>query len=163
MATVHSSECGFDERRTGHPVTSFKSDIDREQYDGAVVIVARGPKVGLHEAIGFAERASGRTTQKDDVFCLFSVTKRITETANFSCIDRNELAQQTIPACSPMICGTMPERCAAGTSFPLVSDSASLCEEQTFVPRILAVWPRLELLVGLVRVLPCSKSVQSVM
>ena len=95
METVHPSECGFDPRRIDHLVTSIKSDIEREQYDGAVVIVARGGKVGLHEAIGFAERASGRTMRTDDVFCLFSVTKPITATAIFSCVDRGELTLTT--------------------------------------------------------------------
>ena len=49
MEMVHPSECGFDARRIDHLVTSIKSDIEREQYDGAVVIVARGGKGGLHE------------------------------------------------------------------------------------------------------------------
>lgn len=95
METVHPSECGFDARQIDHLVTSIKSDIEREQYDGAVVIVARGGKVRPHEAIGFVERASGRTTRTDEVFCLFTVTKPITATAIFSCVDPGELALTT--------------------------------------------------------------------
>ena len=95
METVHPSECGFDADRLDHFVASIQNDIEQEQYDGAVVIVARGGRVAVHEALGFAERASGRTMRPNDVFCLFSVTKPITATAILSRVDRGELALTT--------------------------------------------------------------------
>ena len=42
METVQPSACGFDAARLDHFVSCMQNDIEREQYDGAVVIVARG-------------------------------------------------------------------------------------------------------------------------
>ena len=84
---------------TRHDSTTFvacmQNDIEREQYDGAVVIVARGGQVVLHQALGFAERASQRVMQKDAVFYLFSVTKALTATAILARVDRGQLALTT--------------------------------------------------------------------
>jgi CubicO group peptidase (beta-lactamase class C family) len=95
MNIVHSSELGFDPKGLERLTAVIKNDIARERYDGAVVIVAREGKVALHEALGFAERASGRPARTDDVFCLFSVTKTLTAAAVLRCIDRGELALTT--------------------------------------------------------------------
>ena len=82
METVQPSACGFDAARLDHFVACMQNDIEQEQYDGAVVIVARGGQVVLHQALGFAERASQRVMQEDDVFYLFSVTKALTASSN---------------------------------------------------------------------------------
>ena len=42
METVHPSECGFDAGRLDYFVSRIQNDIERERYDGAVVMVARG-------------------------------------------------------------------------------------------------------------------------
>ncbi len=95
METVQPSACGFDATRLDHFVACMQNDIEREQYDGAVVIVARGGQVVLHQALGFAERASQRVMQKDDVFYLFSVTKALTAAAILARVDRGQLALTT--------------------------------------------------------------------
>ena len=48
-----------------------------------------------YEALGFAERASRRVMQKDDVFCLFSVTKAFTATAILARVEQGKLALTT--------------------------------------------------------------------
>ncbi len=95
METVHPSACGFDPGRLDHFVSRIQNDIEQEQYDGAVVMVAGGGQLALYEALGFAERASRRAMQKDAVFCLFSVTKAITATAILSRVDQGKLALTT--------------------------------------------------------------------
>jgi CubicO group peptidase (beta-lactamase class C family) len=95
METVQPSACGFDAARLDHFVACMQNDIEREQYDGAVVLVARGGRVVLHQALGFAERASRRIMQEDDVFYLFSVTKAITASAILARVDRGQLALTT--------------------------------------------------------------------
>jgi CubicO group peptidase (beta-lactamase class C family) len=72
---------GFDEGRLEHLVRTIEADVGRERYDGAAVLVARRGEIALHEAAGFAERASERKARTDDVFCLFSVTKTFTSAA----------------------------------------------------------------------------------
>jgi CubicO group peptidase (beta-lactamase class C family) len=95
MKTIDAAEIGLDPERLDRLTAAIKNDIGQQKYDGAVVIVARSGAVALHEAIGFAERASGRSTRTDDVFCLFSVTKTLTATTVLQRIDRGELALTT--------------------------------------------------------------------
>jgi len=95
MNTINPAELGFDSTRLARLTTAINTDIDREQYDGAVVMVARGGEVALAEALGFSERASRRPARMDDVFCLFSVTKALTTTAVLQCVDRGDLALTT--------------------------------------------------------------------
>jgi CubicO group peptidase (beta-lactamase class C family) len=51
--------------------------------------------MGLHEAIGFADRDAGRVMKVDDVFCLFSVTKAITSTTVLQRIERGQIRTTT--------------------------------------------------------------------
>ncbi|MBI3302903.1 MAG: beta-lactamase family protein [Deltaproteobacteria bacterium] len=95
MNTTNPTELGFDPTRLDRLTAAIKNDVAQQKYDGAVVIVAREGLVALHEAIGFAERASGRTARTDDVFCLFSVTKTLTAATVLARIDRGELALTT--------------------------------------------------------------------
>ena len=95
MNIIEADELGLDQERLERLTTTIKNDIAQQKYDGAVVIVARSGGVALHEAIGFAERASKRPTRLDDVFCLFSVTKTLTTAAVLQRIDRGELALTT--------------------------------------------------------------------
>ena len=87
---------GFDEARLEQLVRTIEGDVGRERYDGAVVLVARRGEIALHQAVGFAERASERKARTDDVFCLFSVTKAFTSAAVLAQVDRGEI-QLTTP------------------------------------------------------------------
>ncbi len=95
IETIQAKECGLDAARLNHFISVIHNDIERKQYDGAVVVVARGGHVALHEAIGFAERETGRPAQTDDVFYLFSVTKAFTGAAVLARIDRGDIALTT--------------------------------------------------------------------
>ncbi|MDV8079566.1 serine hydrolase domain-containing protein [Rhodococcus sp. IEGM 1370] len=70
---------------------SITNDIEAGNYDGAVIAVARHGEIGLHEAIGFADRSSGRTSSLDDVFWIFSMTKAFTNILVLQAIDRGQL------------------------------------------------------------------------
>ena len=95
MKVANPAELGFDSARLERLTAAIKSDIAQQKYDGAVVVVARGGMVALHEAIGFAERASGRAARLDDVFYLFSVTKTLTTATVLQRVERGELALTT--------------------------------------------------------------------
>jgi CubicO group peptidase (beta-lactamase class C family) len=84
-------ELGFDPARLGRIASNVEAAVAAEQYDGAVVLVARRGEVVLHEAIGFSERSSGRPAQIDDVFHLFSITKTFTAAAVLQCVDDGRL------------------------------------------------------------------------
>lgn len=95
MQTVQPQECGLDAAQLDRFVAVVSRDIERKQYDGAVAIVARGGRVALHLALGFAERATARQAHTDDVFYLFSITKALTGAAVLARIDRGEIALTT--------------------------------------------------------------------
>lgn len=95
MEMVNPTEISLDPTRLDRLVTAIESDIEAQRYDGAVVLMARHGNVALHEARGFAERATGRMLRTDDVFCIFSVTKTLTAATVLARIDRGELALTT--------------------------------------------------------------------
>jgi CubicO group peptidase (beta-lactamase class C family) len=70
-------------------------DVEADLYDGGAVIVARHGIIGLHEAIGFADRAANRPCRIDDVFNILSVTKAFTDVIILSLIEHGELALTT--------------------------------------------------------------------
>jgi CubicO group peptidase (beta-lactamase class C family) len=92
---MNARELGFDENRLAGLTRAIGADVEAECYDGAVVLVARRGEIALHEAVGFAERAGGRTARTDDVFHLFSVTKTFTAAAVLSRVDRGEIRLTT--------------------------------------------------------------------
>ncbi len=92
---MESKDHGLDPERLNRVTSSIAADVDKEHYDGAVVLVARRGQVALHEAVGFAERASERPATLDDVFFLFSITKTFTASAVLQCIDRGRLMLTT--------------------------------------------------------------------
>jgi CubicO group peptidase (beta-lactamase class C family) len=70
-------------------------DVEANLYDGGAIVVARHGIIGLHEAIGFTDRATGRLCRIDDVFNILSVTKAFTDVIILSLIERGKLALTT--------------------------------------------------------------------
>jgi CubicO group peptidase (beta-lactamase class C family) len=105
---MEAHELGLDSARLRRVCEVIEADVGAERYDGAVVLVARHGEIALHEAIGFADRAAGRTAAVDDVYHLFSITKTMTAAAVLRCVDRGDL-QLTTP-----IAEVIPEFAARG-------------------------------------------------
>jgi CubicO group peptidase (beta-lactamase class C family) len=76
----------------------IRKDVEADLYDGGAIVVARQGVIGLHEAIGFADRATNRPCRIDDVFNILSVTKAFTDAIVFSLIERGDLALTTAVA-----------------------------------------------------------------
>jgi len=74
---------------------AIHQDVEADLYDGAACIVARHGMIGLHEAVGFANRAANRPLHIDDVFNILSVSKAFTDVIVLSLIERGELALTT--------------------------------------------------------------------
>jgi CubicO group peptidase (beta-lactamase class C family) len=74
---------------------AIQKDVEANLYDGGAIVVARHGLIGLHEAIGFADRAADRPCRTDDVFNILSVTKAFTDVIILSLIERGELALTT--------------------------------------------------------------------
>jgi CubicO group peptidase (beta-lactamase class C family) len=91
MTTKNPNDLGFDPARLARLTAAIDADVTAERYDGAVVLVARGGQVALHEAVGWADRAARRRARIDDVFSIFSVTKTLTTATVLARVDRGEL------------------------------------------------------------------------
>jgi CubicO group peptidase (beta-lactamase class C family) len=70
-------------------------DVADDLYDGASVIVARHGVIGLHDSVGYANRAANRRLNIDDVFNILSVSKAFTDVIILSLIEQGELALTT--------------------------------------------------------------------
>jgi len=86
---------GMDSSRLARISATIQADIDRRHYLGAVILIARGGTVVLHEALGFSD-ASGKTPlKKNAVFSIFSVSKSFTAVLTLQAIERGQFALTT--------------------------------------------------------------------
>lgn len=90
-----AAKLGFDADRLSRLPAAIAADIGAEKFDGAVVLVARRGEVVLHQALGFAERATGRPMKTDSVFVTFSILKQLTNATVLQRIDRGDIAFTT--------------------------------------------------------------------
>src|SRR5438067_2371119 len=74
---------------------SVQHDIDIGVNHGALVLVARGGKVGYLETFGHSDQRTGRETAVDDVYLLMSTGKAYTAGLVLQLIDRGQLSFDT--------------------------------------------------------------------
>src|SRR6266849_1701405 len=60
---------------------AFKSEVDKGQLPGAVIVVARKGKVAYFESLGFRDKAAGTPMTKDTIFRIYSMTKPLASVA----------------------------------------------------------------------------------
>lgn len=89
------SQAGLSAARLQHLCRTISADVAASRYHGAVILIAQRGQVALHEAIGYAERATAQPLRKDHVFSIFSVTKAFTNALVFRCIERGAFALTT--------------------------------------------------------------------
>lgn len=90
-----AADVGIDEDALERLREHIRDDIAAGTSDGSVVVLARGGRVVMHEAIGYSDRKKGRIAQVDDVLPIMSLTKQLTAATTFRFIDRGELALTT--------------------------------------------------------------------
>ncbi|MGP6174080.1 serine hydrolase domain-containing protein [Corynebacterium sp. A21] len=89
----------------------IKADIERGDYDGVNIILARHGEIGLQGSYGFAERATGRPTRRDDVYRILSMTKAFTNTLVYRALGEGKLSLSTrVVDLIPEFFGTDPFR-----------------------------------------------------
>lgn len=101
---------GIDPARLSRVPDAIRADVEAGRIDGAVVLVARRGDILLHEAIGFAERASGREMALDSIFMSMSLSKQFTNLTVLQAIEAGRLAIDTAVA------DVIPEFAANGKS-----------------------------------------------
>lgn len=89
------------------------SDIERGDYDGANLIVARHGEIALQGSYGYAERATQRPTRRDDVYRILSMSKAFTNTLTYRALAEGKLALSTrVVDIIPEFLGADPFRAA---------------------------------------------------
>jgi len=89
------ARAGLNAGQLSRLAAAVQGDVEADRYDGAAVIVARHGVIGLHKAVGFADRAANRRLRIDDVFNILSVSKAFTDVMVLSLIERGDLALTT--------------------------------------------------------------------
>lgn len=87
---------GLDAGRLRQLPEAIARDVAAGRYDGAVVAVGRHGSLVLHEAIGLADRAGGRSARTDDVFAVLSLSKTLTNVLVLNRCERG-LLRLTMP------------------------------------------------------------------
>ena len=85
----------FDPQALKRLEDEIRSDIDQGAYDGVNIILARHGEIALRGTYGFAERASKRPSQADDVYRILSMSKAFTNALALRAIGEGKLALST--------------------------------------------------------------------
>jgi len=74
-------ELGLSAERLRRITTTFQTDVDRGMIPGAVLLIARGGRVGYAEAFGWRDREIEAPMQLDAIFRVASMSKPVTSVA----------------------------------------------------------------------------------
>ncbi len=82
---------GFSSERLARIGKALAGEIEKGQYPGAVVLVARKGKVAYFETFGKLDPATGKPMTKDAIFRLYSMTKPYTSVAAMMLVEEGRL------------------------------------------------------------------------
>lgn len=82
---------GFSTERLARIGKAIAGEIEKGQYPGAVVLVARKGKIAYFESFGKLDPATGKPMTKDAIFRLYSMTKPYTSVAAMMLVEEGRL------------------------------------------------------------------------
>ena len=91
LDTAHPADIGLNPQRTQQVVHVLQDSVDRQHIPGAVVMVARQGRIGLFEAIGQQDPATGTPMRTDSIFRIYSMTKPLVSVAIMMLVERGRL------------------------------------------------------------------------
>jgi CubicO group peptidase (beta-lactamase class C family) len=91
LPTAAPEDLGFSSERLARIGPVIKGEIEKGQYPGAVMLVARKGKVVYFESVGQLDPASGEPMPKDAIFRLYSMTKAYTSVAAMILMEEGRL------------------------------------------------------------------------
>ncbi|HVB15856.1 MAG TPA: serine hydrolase domain-containing protein, partial [Stellaceae bacterium] len=74
-------EIGLSSERLGRITATLRNDVERRLIPGAVMMIARGGRVGYAETFGFRDREAGAAMGLDAIFRIASMTKPMVSVA----------------------------------------------------------------------------------
>ena len=81
LPVARPEQVGFSPERLAHITSAFKSEVDKGQLPGAVIVVARKGKIAYFESVGSRDKAAGTPMTNDTIFRIYSMTKPLASVA----------------------------------------------------------------------------------
>ena len=91
LPTRHPAEVGLCPDRTQRLMDALKREVDSGRLPGAVALIARRGQIGLLEAVGVQDPASGTPMRTDSIFRIYSMTKPVVSVAIMMLVERGQL------------------------------------------------------------------------
>ena len=91
LPTAAPEDVGFSSERLARIAPVIKGEIEKGQYPGAVMLVARHGKVIYFDSVGQLDPASGKPMTKDAIFRMYSMTKPYTSVAIMMLMEEGKL------------------------------------------------------------------------
>ncbi len=91
LPTAKPESLGFSSERLARIGPAIQREIDKGQYPGAVMLVARKGRIVYFESLGQLDPAGGKPMRKDAIFRLYSMTKPYTSVAIMMLMEEGKL------------------------------------------------------------------------
>lgn len=91
LPTAAPADLGFSAERLERIKPVIQREIDKGQYPGAVMLIARQGKIVYFESVGQRDPATGAPMPKDAIFRLYSMTKPFTSVAIMMLMEEGRL------------------------------------------------------------------------
>ena len=140
LSSADPATLGFCPERLQHGVRAFDAEVARQRLPGAVVLVARRGKIGLHACVGRQDPAQSRPMALDSLFRIYSMTKPLVSVAALMLMERGQLALGApvarylpefadVQVCDPGVAGGLRRPRIAPTVQDLLRHTAGLTYE----------------------------------
>ena len=87
----YPEEIGLSSERLERIRKTLRHDVERRLIPGAVMLIARGGRIGFAEAVGYRDREAEAPMALDAIFRVASMTKPMTSVAAMMLAERGEL------------------------------------------------------------------------
>src|SRR5919109_1449030 len=92
LPSVKPEQVGLSSERLGRLVAMLRTDSEKGQIPGAVLLVARQGKIALFESVGVLDPKSKAPMTKDAIFRIYSMSKPITSVAVMTLVEEGKLS-----------------------------------------------------------------------
>ncbi len=91
LPTRLPADVGMCPDRTQRLMDALKREVDSGRLPGAVALIARRGQIGLLEAVGVQDPATGAPMRTDSIFRIYSMTKPVVSVAIMMLVERGQL------------------------------------------------------------------------